>query len=735
MPYQFNITQPAEQLRGHLNLGAKNKTVAIDVNSHYLERNGECWIPIMGEIHYARVDRASWKDELLKMKAGGITLIAAYVFWIFHEEEEGKFNFKGNYDLHHFLSLVKECGLDVVVRIGPWCHAELRNGGFPEWLLGKGCATREDDPEYLGYVKRYWTQLKEQMSDFLFENEGPICAIQLENELTDNAEHIKTLKDLAIELGLNAPLYTATGWNATYGAAIPEYDVLPVFGGYADAPWENHTEQLEPVSHYFFLPARNDHSIGKDLIIAKETDSDVFQMKYDMYPFATCEIGAGIQVTHHRRPVISSDDAASLAMVKIGCGNNLPGYYMYHGGTNPIGKKHTMQESKATGYPNDLPVRSYDFQAPIGEFGQINPQYGKLKIQHLFLNSFGTSLGKMWPCFQSTELNGRDDTTTLRYGLRTNGKSGYVFVNNYQRHSELSAHSDVQFEVPVANGTLIFPAKGLNVPSGSYFILPYNLEVDGITLSYATAQLLHKKNDTLFFMALDGIDAEYIWEDGSVNKANVGINSSFTKNINGKILKVVTLTQKQAEQLYVLEDNVFISEAELFLDKNILTAQRRGNRDLSWGVWNGTDFIYNEYIKPVINNDLHYNESPTCIPDTLGSEELLLSDTKNIKTWLIDINNIDIADNSDALLTIDYIGDIAQIYIDNILVADDFYKGTSWNVGFNHLKHYGNNISLVITEKALDNIYIESPERTGLKLKNIAVDLIYSTKIDISKFL
>ncbi|MDM8794736.1 hypothetical protein QU875_28740, partial [Klebsiella pneumoniae] len=168
-----------------------------------------------------------------------------------------------------------------------------------------------------------------------------------------------------------APIYTATGWNATYGAAIPERDVLPVFGGYADAPWEEHTRQLEPVSHYFFLPARNDHSIGKDLIIAKETDDDVFQMKYDLYPFATCEIGPGVQVTHHRRPVISPDDAASLAMVKIGCGNNMPGYYMYRGGTNPIGQKHTMQESKATGYPNDLPVRSYDFQAPIGEFGQI----------------------------------------------------------------------------------------------------------------------------------------------------------------------------------------------------------------------------------------------------------------------------------------------------------------------------------------------------------------------------
>lgn len=79
---------------------------------------------------------------------------------------------------------------------------------------------------------------------------------------------------------------------------------------------------------------------------------------------------AGVQVTHHRRPVISPDDAASLAMVKIGCGNNMPGYYMYRGGTNPIGQKHTMQESKATGYPNDLPVRSYDFVRLLVSLGR-----------------------------------------------------------------------------------------------------------------------------------------------------------------------------------------------------------------------------------------------------------------------------------------------------------------------------------------------------------------------------
>ena len=148
MIYHFKNEQPSNLLRGHLNLGGHNENTSLEVTNHYLEKNGECWIPIMGEIHYGRVNREIWKDELLKIKAGGITVIAAYVFWIFHEEEEGQFNFTGNNDLRHFLTLIQECGLEVVVRIGPWCHAELRNGGFPDWLVRKGCRTRTDDQEY-----------------------------------------------------------------------------------------------------------------------------------------------------------------------------------------------------------------------------------------------------------------------------------------------------------------------------------------------------------------------------------------------------------------------------------------------------------------------------------------------------------------------------------------------------------------------------------------------------------
>ena len=136
-------------LQNHLHLGGKNaKGDSLAVNSLYLERQGRPWIGIMGEFHYFRYAREDWKKELLKMKAGGIELVATYVPWLCHEEEEGVFDFEGQNDLRAFVTLIGELGMEAVIRIGPWVHGELRNGGFPDWLLKKPFSLRNGNPEF-----------------------------------------------------------------------------------------------------------------------------------------------------------------------------------------------------------------------------------------------------------------------------------------------------------------------------------------------------------------------------------------------------------------------------------------------------------------------------------------------------------------------------------------------------------------------------------------------------------
>ena len=139
MKTEFESFTYPEIKRGHLNLGGSNaKGERIDINSLYIERGGKPVLPVMGEYHFSRASASEWYDELCKMKAGGVNIVASYLFWIYHEEEEGKYDFSGDLDIARFTDTVKEAGLDMVLRIGPWAHGECRNGGFPDWLLKKG---------------------------------------------------------------------------------------------------------------------------------------------------------------------------------------------------------------------------------------------------------------------------------------------------------------------------------------------------------------------------------------------------------------------------------------------------------------------------------------------------------------------------------------------------------------------------------------------------------------------
>jgi len=102
-----------------------------------LLRDGKPWLLISGEFHYARCPEAEWRDELLKIKAGGVSVVPA-IFFGFTMRRSRAFGLDGQRDLRKFLQTCQAVGLDVLLRIGPWCHGEVRNGGFPNWLQKLG---------------------------------------------------------------------------------------------------------------------------------------------------------------------------------------------------------------------------------------------------------------------------------------------------------------------------------------------------------------------------------------------------------------------------------------------------------------------------------------------------------------------------------------------------------------------------------------------------------------------
>lgn len=657
MDYIFNRTEKHEILSGHLNLGGKNNQGGeITLNSKHLIRDGKPWIPVMGEVHFSRLGREDWKRELLKMKAGSITVVSTYLFWIYHEETEGEFDFSGDLDIRKFLEICHEVGLEAVIRIGPWAHGECRNGGFPDWLLNKGITLRDNNAQYMKYVRIWYTKIAEQVRGLFYKDGGPIVAVQLENELTDGAEHLSELKKLAIEVGMDAPLYTVTGWNSAYGAKIPVDEVMPVFGGYSEAPWENHTNKLEPSPHFFFTGERNDSAIGTDLI--GKANSDSWQLPYERYPFATCELGGGIEVTHHRRPVISPMEPYAVSMIKIADGNNLPGYYMYHGGTNKIGKLSTFNESRATGYPNDYPILSYDFQAPIGEYGIVRRQCGLLNMLHLFIQDFGEVIAPMDTAHgQAVD---RADTSSLRYAMRSDGESGFVFVNHYQRITRLSDVADVRFKV---DGKLTFPEKGINVSGETCFFMPFRMKLGETILEYAAAQPLCKAENTYFFAKIPNVEPEFKI-GGEIIR-----NDDFEKDN----IRIITLPFEKAEKLRRLEGKLYIGiDCNLYMEDGRVKSAENGS--YQYLEWNGEEFLKHsvevDFTEPEVK--MTAVKDPGFAPEYIY--ELQMGGERKISWYKLEVKG------SEGFVRLSYTGDAAQLYADSKLVADEYFYGSDWLV-------------------------------------------------------
>ncbi|HLP09636.1 MAG TPA: beta-galactosidase, partial [Opitutaceae bacterium] len=196
-PLTVTLVPPTAPKTGFtLGTAANPAGQTISADSQSLLRDGQPWTPVMGEFHYSRYPANEWRQELLKMKAGGIDIVATYVFWIHHEEIEGQWEWSGDKDLRSFVKAAGDAGLKVIVRCGPWCHGEVRNGGLPDWLVARG-KTRSEDPAFLASTTKLYHQIAGQLNGLLWKDGGPVIGIQLDNEYGGPASYLLALKKIA----------------------------------------------------------------------------------------------------------------------------------------------------------------------------------------------------------------------------------------------------------------------------------------------------------------------------------------------------------------------------------------------------------------------------------------------------------------------------------------------------------------------------------------------------------
>ena len=311
-----------------------------------------------GEMHYARVPKAYWRQRLQMMKAMGLNTVASYVFWNYHETSPGTWDFKtDNRNIAEFIKTAQEVGLFVILRPGPYACAEWEFGGYPWWLQKeKSLVIRSFNKPFLDSCKTYINHLAAQVKDLQITNGGPIIMVQVENEfgsyvaqrkdipLEEHKKYSAAIEQELLDAGFNVPFFTSDGTWLFQGGTIK--GALPTGNG------ENNIDNLKKVV--------NEYHNGEG-------------------PYMVAEFYPG-WLDHWAEPFqkVSTEIVVKQTekYLKAGVSFN---YYMVHGGTNfaftsgaNYDKKHDIQPD----------ITSYDYDAPISEAGWATPKF--LALRKLF---------------------------------------------------------------------------------------------------------------------------------------------------------------------------------------------------------------------------------------------------------------------------------------------------------------------------------------------------------------
>ncbi len=320
----------------------KNETFSVGDKTFLL--NGKPFVVKAAEVHYPRIPRPYWEHRIKMCKSLGMNAVCIYIFWNIHEQQEGQFDFSGNNDVAEFCRLAQKNGMYVIVRPGPYVCAEWEMGGLPWWLLKKkDIRLREQDPYFMERVKIFEQKVGEQLAPLTLKNGGPIIMIQVENEYGSYGEdkpYVSEIRDCLRGIyGKDMPLFQCD-WASNFEK-----------NGLDDLIWTMNFGTGANIDSQF-------RRLGQLRPNAPKMCSEFWSGWFDKW-------GARHETRGAEDMVNGLDE-----MLSKGISFSL---YMTHGGTS-FGH---WAGANSPGFAPD--VTSYDYDAPINEYGQATPKFWKLR--------------------------------------------------------------------------------------------------------------------------------------------------------------------------------------------------------------------------------------------------------------------------------------------------------------------------------------------------------------------
>lgn len=371
-----------------------------------------------GAFHYFRCPKAEWRARFQRIKDAGFNAVETYVAWNWNEREKPKSLADTSHidlrDLDEWLSMAEQYGLYTIVRPGPYICSEWATGGFPNWLMTfkpqkpkrSEMWLRSDDPVFEAW-SHHWMKAvakvvaKHQIGHRPKGSHGVILW-QVENEydyasLPEDCKrnYVRFLIQKSQEDGIDVPIFTC--WTQPVRSGRND----PVLGQAFDNPNLYPRWSVEEV-----IRATNQQH---------QAQPDAPKMVTEFQGGWFGQVG-GLAAEEQ-----DGIDAKQInALTLLGIQNGMAGlnYYMLFGGTN-------FGDWAGQGI-----TTSYDYFAPIREWGGSSDKYRVVQAIGRMLKQYGPDLVRSQPAESSLTSESPDVAISAR-----KGRSGatYLFVRNLNR--------------------------------------------------------------------------------------------------------------------------------------------------------------------------------------------------------------------------------------------------------------------------------------------------------------
>ncbi len=538
----------------------------ITFDKHSLIIDGKRIFIKSGAFHYFRTPGYEMAlDRFAKMKSGGYNTVDIYFNWNYHSKAPGEYDFSGIKDVRKVLKAAKEIGLFVIARPGPFINGEVNAGGLPFWLLKMDDVIPRNrigteyhySEKYMQYIEEWYDHIIPIIREF-----DNVILFQIENEYaTDTMEedYMRRLYKMAREKGLTCPIFHNDAYFAGLWADVVDIYALDLY------PYINPNQNWKQ-DNFCFDTLDNVEEIFRG---AKE-NSPPFIAEMQSGWFDKWD-GSGYK---HIRDALGDEHINIMTKTALSQGVTLFNHYMAAGGTS--------WDDLAC----DEVYTSYEFTAPIDEFGIIQNNFYKVKEINYFLDSFDFTNTDPVPF----EFNQENIYTKLRHDNTNN--CDWLFVRNMNAETvELNLQKTVRLKP--------YDMK----------ICPVNLQLKGCEIEFSDVEIfarLYDENEEILFMIADK-DANIYLKDYGIISGDKNDYDNLIFEKDGKTTQFVFLTKRLADRSWLLKDKL-IFNADYVLPNGAAALER--NTEIAY-----YDLKHKFAKKYCVINEFKDYEKPEIIKD------------------------------------------------------------------------------------------------------------------------